>query len=79
MHHKLLDVHLQSPTEKCDFGEILYLNAYKDIAQAVKEGDIKSGFDHWKKNGKLEGRSYYCNLDRITEVLAKQKQSLAYV
>jgi len=44
--------------KKCPEAEVLYLKENSDIANAVKEKKIKSGFHHWRKHGKNEGRSY---------------------
>lgn len=65
MSKKFLDMKFHYPTEKCAEGEEIYLGAYKDVADAVKAGHMKNGFDHWRLYGKLEGRSYYCNLAEL--------------
>jgi len=44
--------------KKCPEAEVLYLKENSDIANAVKEKKIESGFHHWRKHGKNEGRSY---------------------
>ena len=41
----------------CDKG---YLEMNPDVAKAVKEGKLQSGFQHWNENGKREGRKPYC-------------------
>jgi len=38
----------------CPEGESLYLSSYPDIAQAVKDGDFSSGWQHFKKSGQFE-------------------------
>lgn len=40
-----------------DFDEAYYLKAYPDVADAVKAGYFTSGYDHYVKHGKSEGRS----------------------
>jgi glycosyltransferase involved in cell wall biosynthesis len=57
---KLLDVRMNLPTERCEEGEDIYLSQFEDIAIAVKEGRIGSGFEHWSEFGKYEGRNSYC-------------------
>lgn len=38
------------------FDEAWYLQSYPDVAAAVREGTIGSGYDHWMHSGKAEGR-----------------------
>ena len=38
------------------FSESWYLYRYKDVAEAVKKGTFKSGYEHYIKHGKNEGR-----------------------
>lgn len=38
------------------FDEAWYLNAYPDVADAVRSGGLSSGFAHWIGSGKAEGR-----------------------
>lgn len=40
-----------------NFSESEYLNAYKDVADAVRRGDIKSGMQHYLQYGQSEGRT----------------------
>ncbi len=38
------------------FNELMYLNLHQDVRLAVERGDFKSGWDHYEKYGKFEGR-----------------------
>lgn len=40
-----------------NFSESEYLNAYKDVADDVRRGDIKSGMQHYLQYGQSEGRT----------------------
>tara|TARA_B110000211_G_scaffold173150_1_gene195574 strand:+ start:1052 stop:1693 length:642 start_codon:yes stop_codon:yes gene_type:complete len=40
-----------------DFDEKVYLELYPDVANAIKNGTCKSGFDHYKEFGFKEGRT----------------------
>lgn len=46
-----------SPIKIGAFDEGHYLRTHPDVAAAVKEGQFKSGFDHWTLWGKAEGRA----------------------
>ena len=39
-----------------DFDEVLYLELYPDVAECVRTGKFRSGFEHWLIHGKGEGR-----------------------
>lgn len=39
-----------------EFKEAEYLSMYPDVAAAVKTGTFKSGYEHYEKHGKFEGR-----------------------
>lgn len=43
-------------TKKNTFVELEYLTLYPDVAAAVKAGTFKSGYEHYEKHGKSEGR-----------------------
>ena len=45
----------------CPKGESEYLRAYPDVADAVKQGFIDSGFQHFKSHGVKENRNYFCD------------------
>lgn len=38
------------------FDEVAYLSLYPDVAAAVKSGKLKSGYRHYQKHGRHEGR-----------------------
>lgn len=39
-----------------DFTELSYLDANPDVEDAVRRGDLSSGFEHWMRTGREEGR-----------------------
>ena len=45
------------------FSESEYLTLYPDVAAAVKAGTFKSGYEHYEKHGKSEGRLINLNVD----------------
>ena len=47
---------LKSKEKENDFDEKFYLNYYQDVANAVKLGVFRDGYDHYFKFGKLERR-----------------------
>ena len=49
---------------KIHFSESEYLALYPDVASAVKAGAFKSGYGHYEKHGKSEGRSINLNVAR---------------
>jgi len=55
-----------------DFNEEQYLKLYPDVALAVKDGEIKSGRDHYEMFGRYEGRSSTIGsqLTRVEKALA---------
>jgi hypothetical protein len=54
---RFLQLYLPSlkPTET-DFVEMLYLAANPDVEEAVRRGELISGFHHWRDAGAREGR-----------------------
>lgn len=50
-----------------DFNEIAYLAVYSDVADAVKNGGFKTGYQHWMEYGKYEGRSPNPPMPRQTQ------------
>jgi glycosyltransferase involved in cell wall biosynthesis len=48
-----------------EFDEVTYLLLYPDIAEKVAAGDFRSGYEHWTKFGRDEGRlaRFHENLD----------------
>ena len=48
---------VETPSEET-FCEQDYLLSNPDIADAVKRGEFKSGFEHWVTSGRHEGRSF---------------------
>jgi hypothetical protein len=53
MKERTADVPLMPPP---DFDEKGYLEQYADVAKAVAGGRFTSGFDHYIKHGRAEGR-----------------------
>jgi hypothetical protein len=47
-----------NPLGKCPFVESDYLWLNPDVARAVQAGQIRSGLEHFVKNGSREGRSF---------------------
>jgi len=45
------------PSGDPDFVEMLYLAANPDVEDAVRRGELVSGFHHWRDSGRREGRS----------------------
>jgi len=43
------------------FDEDCYLEAYPEVAAAIKSGIIPSGYEHWLKYGRFEGKLLYEN------------------
>lgn len=61
-----------------NFDESFYLNFYRDVAQAVEEDIYSSGFEHYLKYGKDEGRftSYSSLITQIESVYNTNKITL---
>jgi predicted SAM-dependent methyltransferase len=57
------------------FDETAYLNAYPDIAEAVSNGAFKSGWEHYKKYGRREGREASGLTERERKVFHNLKRS----
>ena len=47
---------LHAPDSVHGFDEAWYLQNNPDVAQAVSDGTFSSGFEHWRKAGRTEGR-----------------------
>jgi hypothetical protein len=47
-----------------DFDESRYLAQYPDVAKAVKSGKLASGFEHYVRYGRAEGRDRPTRVDR---------------
>jgi len=60
------------PKKSCPEGEKDYFERFPDVEDAVKLGSFPSGFAHWIKFGKVEGKSYEC--DEFEEVFQKLVQ-----
>lgn len=56
------------PNKECSEGEEHYRNKYPDVDEALKEGIFETGFEHWTKFGRVEGNSYFCNIERKSNV-----------
>lgn len=39
------------------FTELAYMDANPDVEEAVRRGDLASGFEHWQRQGAAEGRA----------------------
>ena len=46
----------QSSSSAPEFTELGYLEANPDVDEAVRSGELESGYEHWMKWGKKEGR-----------------------
>jgi len=53
-----------------EFDEVTYLLLYPDIAEKVAAGDFRTGYDHWMKFGRDEGR-----LARFHEISSKRESA----
>jgi hypothetical protein len=42
--------------EEVEFDELYYLNKHPDVQKAVLEGGLKSGWEHFLRCGRAEGR-----------------------
>lgn len=47
------------PAYQGEFDEDWYLNAYPDVAAAVRNGGFASGWQHYEQHGRSEGRQAY--------------------
>jgi GT2 family glycosyltransferase/glycosyltransferase involved in cell wall biosynthesis len=47
---------LRATAVPAEFDEVTYLLLYPDIAEKVAAGDFRSGYEHWMKFGRDEGR-----------------------
>ncbi len=46
-------------SRRCDisgFDETFYLEAYPDVEAAIRQGRVRNACDHYKRNGRFEGR-----------------------
>ena len=69
-----VDAHLNAEA----FDEIAYLKINRDVAEAVKTGQFRSGLDHYLQCGQQEGRAanYNCLMDQVVAVSAILKETL---
>ena len=75
-------------SSRCDisgFDEKFYLEAYPDVEAAVRQGRYRSGCDHYKKNGRYEGRfprfneaSYLANNPDVAQAVRERKYRNGY-
>jgi ubiquinone/menaquinone biosynthesis C-methylase UbiE len=56
INHSLFFLHKHQPVTKENFNETAYLKLHLDVALAVKQGEMLSGFEHYQTHGKKEGR-----------------------
>mmetsp|Transcript_4590 Transcript_4590/g.9262 ORF Transcript_4590/g.9262 Transcript_4590/m.9262 type:complete len:914 (-) Transcript_4590:172-2913(-) len=58
---RIVTQNYEEPNNQCEDGEQLYLeDFYPDVGDAVKKGELHSGFHHFKLHGREEGRRYVC-------------------
>lgn len=54
---KFLSLYLSNaPDAPANFIESMYLRANPDVEEAVRRGELVSGFEHWQQHGQQEGR-----------------------
>lgn len=56
INHSLFFLHKNKPVSQENFDESMYLTLHPDVAKAVKNGEMVSGFEHYQTHGKKEGR-----------------------
>ena len=61
MFRSLLATHNDQEAQQCEEGEAEYLVCYPDVTNAVSAGAFESGWDHYIKYGKKEGRMWHCH------------------
>ena len=42
------------------FSERDYLRCHRDVRAAVRRGQFESGYEHYRKHGRREGRQVFC-------------------
>ena len=52
-----LRLYLGVAPEPPPFSELSYLQANPDVEAAVRRGEVSSGFEHWQRFGRHEGRA----------------------
>ncbi len=64
-----------------EFNESVYLKINRDVAAAVQNKQFASGYEHYVKIGRLEGRptDYASLLDRLVAVAAERARDVAHL
>lgn len=67
------------------FDEKFYLEAYPDVEAAVRQGRVKSGCEHFTRNGRYEGRfprfneaSYLANNPDVAQAVRERRFKNGY-
>lgn len=73
---------------RCDisgFDEKFYLEAYSDVEAAIRQGRVRNACDHYKRNGRYEGRfprfneaSYLSNNPDVAEAIRNKRYRNGY-
>jgi predicted O-methyltransferase YrrM len=63
--------------KKNEFDEGLYLRAYPDVANAVRNGVFRSGLEHFELHGRTEGRRGFSQADRIVAPWMRKSDEVA--
>jgi hypothetical protein len=48
---------MHKDVEPIPFNELAYLTANPDVDAAVRSASLESGFEHWLRHGRAEGRA----------------------
>ena len=64
---------------KSEFDEVLYLKINQDVAAAVRNQQFASGFEHYMKRGRLEGRptDYRTMMECLVRMTAQRERDIA--
>ena len=73
---------------RCDvsgFDEKFYLEAYPDVEAAIRQGRVRNACDHYKQNGRYEGRfprfneaSYLANNPDVAQAVRNRQYKSGY-
>lgn len=77
-----------SSNARCDvagFDESFYLEAYPDVEAAIRQGRVRNACDHYKRNGRYEGRfprfneaSYLANNPDVAQAVRNRQHRSGY-